>query len=101
MTKAKKNRYMCISITNAVFFYFNAYICNSIQISVYRDNCILNTDTVKPVLRDHSGEKAKVVSYSRWSFNTGSTIQLKNNVVIHRCYSTTIESLIININLFY
>ena len=45
--------------------------------------------TVKPVLRDHSGENAKVVSYSRWSFNTGSTIQLKNNVVIDYCYSTT------------
>ena len=25
-----------VSITNAVFFYFNAYICNSIQISVQR-----------------------------------------------------------------
>jgi hypothetical protein len=45
--------------------------------------------TVKPVLRDHSGENAKVVSYSWWSFNTGSTIQLKNNVVIDHCYSTT------------
>jgi hypothetical protein len=47
-----------------------------------------NQSTVKPVLRDHSGENAKVDSYSRWSFNTGSTIQLKNNVVIDRCYST-------------
>ena len=47
------------------------------------------SSTVKPVLRDHSEENAKVVSYSRWSFNTGSMIQLKNNVVIDRCYSTT------------
>ena len=49
----------------------------------------ININTVTPALRDHSGENAKVVSYSRWSFNTGSTIQLKNNVVIDRCYSTT------------
>ena len=41
--REKKQRYMCISITNAVFFYFNAYICNSIQIYIYRYNCILNT----------------------------------------------------------
>jgi hypothetical protein len=50
---------------------------------------VWDISTVKPVLRDHSGENAKVVSYSRWSFNTGSMIQLKNNVVIDRCYSTT------------
>jgi hypothetical protein len=62
----------------------NHEICNG-QFKLHTLYIVVKT-TVKPVLRDHSGENAKVVSYSRWSFNTGST---KNNVVIDRCYSTT------------
>ena len=65
-----------IATTDNSCLWLYAFLCGK------GDNSNLNIDTVKPVLRDHSGEIAKVVSYSRWSFNTGSTIQLKNNVVI-------------------
>ena len=43
--------------------------------------------TVKPVFRDHPSEVTKVVSYSRWSLNTGSFKLIEEGGIVSEQWS--------------